>query len=953
MDLGQRVRLLRQQAGLTQPELAERAGLSIRAVRDIESGRVDRPRAATIGQLATALGVAGSELAEPHPAGRVEQPGVHIAVLGPLEVRRDGRPVAIGSPVQRTLLGLLALHAGEPVGRDQIVDVLWGEEPPRTCVTQLQVAVGRLRDLFEPRRGTAPGTVIGSVLGGYLLTCGVDAHRFARLAADGLLEQALDLWRGPVLAGAAYRLRGHPAAVRLAQQRIDTTLRYAEQAPRDALARLRSLAADEPLHEALHARLMLAQAAAGDRAGALSGYAELAKRLAEDLGIEPSEQLQRIHLSLLDAGPAPAAGAVRPAQLPADVPRFAGREELLELLDGLLPDSRVVALSGTAGVGKTALAVHWAYRVADRFPDGQLYVNLRGFTPGAAPVEPADALRGMLESLGAADGLPHDVDGRSALLRSLVSGRRLLIVLDDALDAGQVRPLLPGAPGCLVVVTSRRQLTELVAGVGADPVPLDPLSDDEAWRLLAARLGPQRVARESAAVADLIGLTARLPLTLTLVAAQAVLRPGLSLAALGTELREAGGLDGFTGTDIRAVFTSSYRLLAPAAAEMFRLLGLHAGPDIGVVAAASLAAVPVARARRLLADLAGAHLVTEPRPGRYGLHDLLRAYAVELAGDEPEARRRLYDHYVRTCDAGAMLLNPYRAPVVPPAPVPGAVAVELGGAEAAMTWFQEEHAALVATVDATAATGFPEYTAALAGALTTFFDRRGHWSDWARTQHAAVEAARGAGDRVGQAHAHRRLARAYTRMSRNDDAQAHLTAALDLFAALDDGFGLANSYLDLAALMENQSRYPEALDYATRALGIAPDKPSRANAHNSIGWYLGQLGRRREAFTHCEQALHLLQELGNRDGEAHAWDSVGFAYQQLDEPRLAGQCFERALALFRELGDRYYEAIVLTHLGSVSGDRSAYAAALAILEDLGHPGADEVRVMLEAAPAQG
>jgi tetratricopeptide (TPR) repeat protein len=254
----------------------------------------------------------------------------------------------------------------------------------------------------------------------------------------------------------------------------------------------------------------------------------------------------------------------------------------------------------------------------------------------------------------------------------------------------------------------------------------------------------------------------------------------------------------------------------------------------------------------------------------------------------------------------------------------------------------------VATVDSSASAGFLEHTAALAATLTTFFDRRGHWPDWIRTQRTALAAARGSGDRLGQAHAHRRLARAYTRMSQRSQAHGNLTAALELFAELDDAFGLANSHLDMAALMEHHGRYSEALDHATRALQISPDKASQANAHNSIGWYHAQLGHRPEALTHCEKGLHLMQELGNRDGEAHAWDSVGFAYHNIGDDHRARWCFDRALALFRLLGDRYYEAIVLTHIGEVTGRRAAYEAALKILDDLGHSSADGVRATLAA-----
>jgi len=347
------------------------------------------------------------------------------------------------------------------------------------------------------------------------------------------------------------------------------------------------------------------------------------------------------------------------------VASFVGRSGHLRALDALLQDQGaaptavvISAIAGMAGVGKTALAVHWAHRVAGRFPDGQLYVNLRGFDPGGAGLDPGQALHGFLEAFGVPPArIPEDLAAQSGLFRSLLAGKRMLVLLDNARSAEQVRPLLPGSPGCLAIVTSRDKLAGLVATEGARPLALDLLTAADARDLLARRLGADRVAAEPAAIACIIAACARLPLALTIAAARAATSPTFPLAAIAAELREAASaLDPFdageSATDVRTVFSWSYRALSAPAARMFRLLGLHPGPDVAVTAAASLAAVPPGQARALLAELTRAHLLAEHAPGRYAFHDLLRAYASELASaqecpaDRASAVHRLLDHYL-------------------------------------------------------------------------------------------------------------------------------------------------------------------------------------------------------------------------------------------------------------------------------------------------------------------
>jgi tetratricopeptide (TPR) repeat protein len=665
----------------------------------------------------------------------------------------------------------------------------------------------------------------------------------------------------------------------------------------------------------------------------------------------------------------------RPRHLPAAVAHFAGRSGELAVLTGLLRGRAgtggtvvISAIGGTAGVGKTALAVYWAHHVAGEFPDGQLYVNLRGFDPGGQVMDPAEAVRRFLDALGVpAERIPVDLDAQAALYRSQLAGRRVLVVLDNARDTAQVRPLLPGAPGCLVLVTSRNQLSGLVAADGAHPITLDLLTLDEAGQLLAHRLGPDRTAAEPDAIAEIITMCARLPLALAIVAARAATHPHLSLHTLAGELREAGGrLDTLTTddpyTDVRAVFSWSYRALNPEAARLFRLLGLHPGPDISVAAAASLAALPIDQVRTRVAELARANLLVEPVSGRYAFHDLLRAYAAERAHtvDSDERRHaatgRVLDHYLHTAYAAARLLDPFRDPITLTSPRPGVTPERPADHEQALAWFTAEHPVLLAAVDHDAATGFDTHTWQLAWTLYDFLNRRGHWHDWAAVQQAAVAAAGRLADPAVQARAHRFLAGAYIGLGRVEDAHTQLRHALDLYRRAGDQAGQAHTHHNLGHLWDGQGRPGEALDHARQALDLyraAGDRRGQADALNSVGWCHSQLGDHRQALTCCQQALTLLQELDDRFGQSAAWDSLGYAHHHLGHHTQAITCYQHALDLVRDLGDRYYEATTLTHLGDThhaTGDldaaQTAWRQALTILDQLDHSDAEQVRTKL-------
>jgi Tfp pilus assembly protein PilF/transcriptional regulator with XRE-family HTH domain len=672
-----------------------------------------------------------------------------------------------------------------------------------------------------------------------------------------------------------------------------------------------------------------------------------------------------------------------PRQLPADVSGFAGRDhelaELTTLLDAGGQASAIVisALSGTAGIGKTALAVHWAHRMTGRFDDGQLYVNLRGFDPGGTAMIPAEALRGFLEALEVpADSIPADLPAQVNLYRSLLAGKRMLVLLDNARDAEQIRPLLPGAPGCLVLVTSRNRLTSLVAIEGAHPLTVDLFDPAQARQLLAARLGAARVAAEPDAVEQIIALCARLPLALAIMAARAAVQPRFPLAVLANRLRDSrsgrdgDALDALDGgdpvTDLRAVFSWSYHTLSPPAARLFRLLGLHPGPDLDVPAAASLAGVPATGVDRLLAELTDATLVSEHSPGRYAFHDLLRAHAIELAADTGSERerhaavRRALDHYVHTAAAATHLLDPYQDQVTLPAPQPGVTLAALHTHPEALAWFAREHPVLLGAIVLATRYGFDAHAWQLAATVRVFFERRGHWHDLVATQGAGLDAANRLADRTAQARSRSDLARAYAYLGNYDDAGEHLQRALELFEELGDRVGQANTRLRLGGLLALQGRHPAALDHARQAWQLyraVGHQDGCAKALNNIGWYHAQLGEYRETLIWCGQALAQHRKLGDRRGQADTLDSLGYAHLHLVDHEQAAACYREAIELFGQLGDRYNESYSLNRLGDVrlaAGDpgaaRAAWHRALAILTDLDHPDGPEVRTKLRTVP---
>jgi len=665
-----------------------------------------------------------------------------------------------------------------------------------------------------------------------------------------------------------------------------------------------------------------------------------------------------------------------PRQLPAAPAHFAGRARELNALSELVAQAArpggqgiIWVIDGTAGVGKTVLAVHWAHQVAGEFPDGQLYVNLRGFGPSANPAPPEEALRAILGALQVPSSLvPDPLDAQAALYRSALAGRRMLIVLDNARDAEQVRPLLPGHAGCAVLVTSRSQLTGLVAAEGAHPLSLDVLSRADACELLVRRLGAHRVAAEPEAAAELARLCAGLPLALTVAAARADARPGLSLSELAAELRGARGLldaldTGDAASSVREVFSWSARQLSRPAARMFRLLGVHPGPDISAVAAASLAGIEPQSARQALAELTRAHLLTEHVPGRFTFHDVLRSYAAEQAqagdshADRTSAVHRVLDHYLHAAHAAALLLYPHRERLLLPSPQIGTILEAPATAEQARAWLAAEHQVLLAAIAQAAEQGFDVHAWQLPWTIRNFLDREGHWPELADTQLCALAAARRLDDVAGQAHAHRNLGRAWLRLGRYDEARANLQSAVDLYRQIGHRYGQARSHFEIAWAAERQGSYGEALAHSRQALEgfqAADDRHGAAIALNTVGWCQTQLGHHQQALACSRRALAVFLENGHHSGEAAAWDSLGYASHHLGQHQQALACYHRALTLYRQLGDRYNQSQTLVYLGEAhraSGSSGAAAdvwqQALVILEEMHHPEVGQVRSRLD------
>jgi len=636
---------------------------------------------------------------------------------------------------------------------------------------------------------------------------------------------------------------------------------------------------------------------------------------------------------LVEAG----GGQVVPRQLPGSVRQFVGRERELAALTGLLecasstPAAVVIsAIGGTAGVGKTALAVHWAHQVADRFPDGQLYVNLRGYDP-AQPMRAADALAGFLRALGVAgQDIPSDADQRAAVYRSLLADRSMLVVLDNAREVAQVRPLLPGSSQCVTVVTSRDALAGLVARDGALRLELDLLQLSEAVSLLRRLIG-SRVDDDRAAAVTLAHQCCRLPLALRVAAELAASRPDVSLADLAAELADlqhrldALETGGDERTAVRSVFAWSYRHLDTETARLFRLLGLHPGLDLDPYAAAALAHSAMDHASKVLDVLARAYLIQPAQPGRYGMHDLLRAYARELAAthddlDEPRAAlARLFDYYLHTAATAMDTLFPaerHRRPRIPP---PATAAPALAGAAHAKAWLDAELGNLVASAAHTAQCGWPAHATRLSATLSRYLAGGGHFHEAAAIHAHALAVARATGDWASQAAALSHLSQIDLHHGNSRQAASRLQQALTLFHEVGDRVGQARALHNLATVEAQQGRYQQAGDNHQQALELylaAGERTGAARALHGLSDVDLRLGRYQRASDNLQRALALCQETGDWINEAYILSLIGDLNLRLRRYQRAVRHFEQALGMFRQAEDRTAEVWVLAHLGA-------------------------------------
>jgi len=931
-----------------------------------------------------------------------------FCLLGPLLVRRGGMTLPVTPGKQRAVLAALLLSADRVVSFDELTEALWGSAPPPSARVAAQNHVMKLR------KALGDGTRIRTRPHGYeiLLDDGeLDLSRFeahlaaARAAArDGSWDAAagqaragLALWRGEPLADVESDLLATRDVPRLAELRLqamevrlDADLHLGRHP--EVITELQRLTAAHPLRERLHGLLMLALYRDGRQAEALAAYSRARQIFVDELGTEPGARLRELQRQILNGDPAldPPAQAPRVADLPAlpplpalpatpvprELPRavsgFTGRATELAALSRILdaasaesPGTVVIsAIGGTAGVGKTALALHWAHQVATRFPDGQLYVNLRGFDPAGVPMATAEALRGFLDALGVPpDRIPVQPDARAGLYRSLLADRRMLIVLDNAHDEQQVRALLPASPASLIIVTSRNQLGGLAAADRARLLTLDVLSHEEAVHMLTARIGAGRVAAEPGPVGEIAALCGRLPLALAVAAARAEARPDFPLAAIAAELRDrAGRLDALDAGDpaasVRAVFSWSYRQLSAEAARMFRLLGLHRGPDISPAAAASLAAVDEPGARRLLAELTRAHLVAEHVPGRYALHDLLRAYAADQArGTDSQTERtaavsRVLDHYVHSAFDGALTLLPSHGSIPLAAPSPGTATERFPGQAEALAWFEAEYHVLLAAVDLAIDSGLDNHVWQIPAATMPFMATRWRDLDWAVVKRTAVAAAMRA-DAALVASGARDVAGT---LGDFDQVPEYFADSLKLYQQLGNRRGEATYQIGLAAVAQFQERYAEALSHAEQAVNLfrdIGDKAGEAELLNDVGWYHAHLGNYQRARELCRQALDLNARYGSEHLEANIWNSLGHTEYRAGDFDEAAVCSERALSIFQSVGDRWGEADTLITLGDIrraAGEparaREAWQQALGILNDSQHPDAVKVRAKL-------
>jgi DNA-binding SARP family transcriptional activator len=942
---------------------------------------------------------------------------MRFRLLGPLEVWAGGDWQGIGAPKWRSVLAALLIKAGQIVPADELINEVWGDKPPAKATNLISIYVLRLRRLL----GDADGSVLVTRAPGYLLRLGPgdsDVQVFEALVREGgrahaagdperaaaQLAEALALWRGSPLADVPATTLVETEAERLAELHLDAAeLRIKAElacgSHAQVIPELRRLLADHSLREGLWLLLMQALDGAGRHAEALEAYSQARAVMADELGVDPGAELRQFYADLLakddqlardmdEAAGSISAGTVAsssqpvspasgpggpprplpvppPAQLPMDVADFTGRADQVGHLVGVLSsvtaddDSgavRIAVVAGSGGLGKTSLAVHAAHRVRARFPDGQLYVDLLGATPH--PLSPGDVLARFLRDLGVEGRqVPLDEDERAARYRTSLAGRRVLVVLDNARDAAQVRPLLPGSASCAVLITTRSRMPDLAS---TRLVDLDVLDDDDALTLFTRVVGDERAAAEPEATAELLLTCAGLPLAIRICAARLASRSGWTIQALAARLRDTRRrLDEMAVGDlaVRASFQVSFASL-PASlhpdgidpARAFCLLGLWQGASISAEAAAALFGTPGFLATDALEVLVDTHLLESKSPDRYQFHDLLRVYASERAvadlsePDRDAAIGRLLRWYMRTADAAATVVSPSRynmplEPVGTDQPPPAFATVD-----DALAWYDSDRSNLAAATRQASAAGWHDIAWRLPAPLLNLYERRGNWADCIATQRIALHSARQAGNRQGEAWVLSTIGYALG-MTGESEAIGYLEQSLAIRREISDAKGEAQSANNVGDAYWRLGRAAEAIELFQQARDLNQQVGNRYGegvALTNLGAALLDVDRAEEAVVQLEQACKTFGEIGYLDGVGYAMYALGDCYLALGRDADAMDCLRQAVASHQAAGSRHRQAVTLQSLGRMQARNGhaddaarSRAQAAAIFDELG------------------
>lgn len=935
---------------------------------------------------------------------------VDFRILGPVELQVNGQPYSFGSPKERCVLAVLLYELGQPVAIDSLIDRVWGENLPESPRASLYSYLSRLRRNLKRATGN-DHTLLRSRSGYYALDGdpgAVDLHRFralraqARRIGDGgddiraaeLLREAEQLWRGTPLAGLsgvwAERVRAALEEERLAatMDRIRVELRLGRHT--DLVGELADLAALHPFNETLVEHLMIALYRCGRQAEALEAYRQTRRRLLAELGSEPGLGLRNLHQSILNEDPVlvpepvvrPAPPSVQANSLPRDNPDFTGRAAELDKLFGWIDSERaqstvtVVTIGGMAGVGKTTFAVHAAHLLSDRYPN-LFYLGLHAHDPIEEPMDPASGLGILLRTLGVPpERIPATLEERATLWRTQLASRPALVILDDANDPDQIKPLLPGAANCLVLVTCRRRMLELP---GTSWLPLDVLRSDEAASLFTHVAGPERV-RDPAAIARVVSLCGYLPLAIQLAGSRFRSHPTWSTTDLASRLsRSQDHLDEILAEDreVAASLELSYRYLTNGQQRLLRQLALHPGAEFSVYAAAAASDGSLVETEQALEALLDHHLLEELEPGRFTYHDLIREYAWHRAQlDDPGSDRRrtmhrILDYYLCLADRAASIVYPFHRRIdvkltYVPADMP-----QLSARRDSRKWMDVERVNIFSIIHYAARNGWPLHVSQLACILAKFLDAWGYWHEAVTMHRLAVRAWREVGDSCGEARALTDLcfilgrtgryaealecvrdaltifrdqanrageAEALDRMglilwqsSRYDEAFSHHEQALAIRRSLNDRRGEADALGHGAMSLLRTSRYKEALKYITKALAIyreIGDLRGEGHSLNNMADAQQRLGFYEEALDRYQQALVISRDLGDRQGEAILFNNIGDVYQRTGRYQDSVQCYREALGVYRDIGDRRCEADALNNIGAAFQGSGQYGEAL-------------------------